>query len=279
MGSCCCNNNQSRNKNNKPIIIKPRPTGINGKSKSIINNSNIFENIKDEICIESFPTINEEKKTSNSDRQLKEKENSKHKDHSIFDDFLKAVPKIEFEWNIKYEIQLDKFFPIFLGEKINKNEFIHAKKIPQLLSLSKHIPKITSLINEIQILNKSDHLNVIKFLGIDISTKTNETFLIYEATSEGSIKSIIEKYQTPKLSIVKDYLRQILEGLNYLHSKGTVHRNLKCSNILVDKRGQIKISDFEKAINKDKGIEGININLSDINDDSIFWKPPEVKFK
>lgn len=47
-----------------------------------------------------------------------------------------------------------------------------------------------------------------------------------------------------KESLVKVYLRQILEGLSYLHSKGVLHRDIKGGNILVSAQGIIKLADF-----------------------------------
>ena len=43
---------------------------------------------------------------------------------------------------------------------------------------------------------------------------------------------------------VAKYTCQLLEGLLYLHNCSHVHRNLKCSNILLDEHGGIKLADY-----------------------------------
>lgn len=43
---------------------------------------------------------------------------------------------------------------------------------------------------------------------------------------------------------MRNFCRQILTGLNYLHEREIIHRDIKGANILVDNKGGIKISDF-----------------------------------
>lgn len=43
---------------------------------------------------------------------------------------------------------------------------------------------------------------------------------------------------------MRNFVRQILQGLSYLHEREIIHRDIKGANILVDNKGGIKISDF-----------------------------------
>ena len=46
---------------------------------------------------------------------------------------------------------------------------------------------------------------------------------------------------------VKCYMQQLLSGIQHCHEKGILHRDLKGSNLLIDKKGALKIADFGLA--------------------------------
>ena len=59
----------------------------------------------------------------------------------------------------------------------------------------------------------------------------------------GSVKGLMQKVGKLSEKIVKSYIKQTLEGLDRLHSRNLIHGNLKLSNILVGKRGVVKLAD------------------------------------
>ena len=71
-------------------------------------------------------------------------------------------------------------------------------------------------------------------------------------------------------NIIWDILTQILIGLNYLHNKGIIHRNLKSKNIFLTKHRLVKISDFNSCYIFDNIIMDIN------QKDDSFYIAPEL---
>src|SRR5262245_41616989 len=74
----------------------------------------------------------------------------------------------------------------------------------------------------------------------------DEDFLniFLEYVPGGSVTALLRNYGAFEEPLVKNFVRQILEGLNYLHERNIIHRDIKGANILVDNKGGIKISDF-----------------------------------
>ncbi|KAF5796758.1 putative mitogen-activated protein kinase kinase kinase STE-STE11 family [Helianthus annuus] len=64
--------------------------------------------------------------------------------------------------------------------------------------------------------------------------------------TKGSLARLYQKYEL-RNSQVSAYIRQILSGLNYLHERKVVHRDINCANILVDANGFVKLADFRLA--------------------------------
>jgi serine/threonine protein kinase len=94
----------------------------------------------------------------------------------------------------------------------------------------------------VKIFNNLDHPNITKYLESECIENT--LFIYLEYVPGGSLRYIIDKFGPLKENLIKKYLKQILDALEYLHSKKIVHRDIKCANILLDVKGNIKFSDF-----------------------------------
>ncbi|KAG5440691.1 hypothetical protein PCK2_000279, partial [Pneumocystis canis] len=67
-----------------------------------------------------------------------------------------------------------------------------------------------------------------------------------------------------------------LKGLNYLHNKKIIHRDIKGANILVDNKGVIKISDFGISKKVEANLLSISKNHRPSLQGSVYWMAPEV---
>ena len=101
---------------------------------------------------------------------------------------------------------------------------------------------VTALKHEIGLLQGLHHPNIVRYLGASADDQHLNIFLEY--VPGGSIATMLKQYNTFQEPLIKNFVRQILAGLSYLHSCDIIHRDVKGANILVDNKGGIKISDF-----------------------------------
>ena len=152
------------------------------------------------------------------------------------------------------------------NKKLNNN---FAMKIIEKSSNDEE--KEDEIKNEINILRKLDHPNILKINDF-FSTK-NEYFLITEFCPEGELFYEIKNFAPFDEALAGWYMKQILSAVNYCHKSKIIHRDLKPENILIYQRNKkgfnsIKIIDFGTAIlfnKKDKNLAG-----------SIYYLAPEI---
>lgn len=152
---------------------------------------------------------------------------------------------------------------VFIIKIPETNEIMALKEIP-LISLS----GTDSMCKEVQILSQLNHPNIVRYLG----SKLTDTFLLIfmEYIAGGTVQSLLYKHGPFTEPLIKEYLSQILRGLEYLHYHNIVHRDIKSTNILVSEDGICKLADFGSA----KNILGQENTLSVTG--TIHWMAPEV---
>jgi cell division control protein CDC15 len=101
---------------------------------------------------------------------------------------------------------------------------------------------VLELMSEIDLLKILRHKNIVKYHGFIRSEK--KLFIFLEYCSGGSLRNLYKKSGPLADSVVKTYIKEVLQGLIYLHEQGVVHRDVKAANILLTSDGNIKLTDF-----------------------------------
>lgn len=136
---------------------------------------------------------------------------------------------------------------------------------------------IEALKREISLLRDLRHPNIVQYLGCGSSAEHLNIFLEY--VPGGSVQTMLNSYGALPEPLVRSFVRQILNGLSYLHNRDIIHRDIKGANILVDNKGMIKISDFgiSKKLEATNILNGANNNKHRPSlQGSVFWMAPEV---
>ena len=232
----------------------------------------------------------EEKPTLNSSGNLKEedyiiKEKSKTENKSELNRIVSCKNKVTIDTNlltsggtndpkyIYHKIKLlgqGSFGKVYLvrNKKLNTN---FAMKIIEKQSHNNDPKEEENLMNEINILRKLDHPNILKIN--DFYSTEKEYIIITEFCPEGELFYEIKNFAPFEEPLAGWYMKQILSAVNYCHKNKIIHRDLKPENILISQRNKkgfniIKIIDFGTAIlfnKKDKKLAG-----------SIYYLSPEI---
>jgi serine/threonine protein kinase len=134
---------------------------------------------------------------------------------------------------------------------------------------------------EIQTYQDCKHENVVSYLG---HGRFDGSLYIYlEYMPGGSLAQVLQQYGRLEESLLRVYMRQILHGLHYLHTRSPaiIHRDIKGANILVGLDCKVKLADFGccarcKLQPTDQSVSLDGSKVSATMTGSIPWMAPEV---
>ncbi|CAK9439191.1 uncharacterized protein LODBEIA_P34150 [Lodderomyces beijingensis] len=149
-------------------------------------------------------------------------------------------------------------------------EFVALKKL-RLEQEREGFP-ITA-IREIKLLQSFDHVNVVGLL--EMMVEHNQIFMIFDYLDHDLTGLLTHPELHLEESHRKCIFKQLMTGLDYLHGKRIIHRDIKGSNILLDASGNLKIADFGLARTMTVLGEG---EVADFTNRviTIWYRPPEL---
>ena len=117
----------------------------------------------------------------------------------------------------------------------------------------KNSQNMTKILYETNLMRKLNHPNITKILETFEDDKY--ILIIMEYINGGNLFSFVKKRRKLSEKISKFLFRQIILGIQHIHSKKIVHRDIKLENILIDLNNNIKICDFGIGIMLDSDKE------------------------
>lgn len=129
--------------------------------------------------------------------------------------------------------------------------------------------------NESQLLTMLRHPAIVNLY--EFGKYENRNVLILEYVGGGSLARVLSQLRQPlQESMIREYTRQILQALEYCHSFGVVHRDVKASNILVTESGKLKLADFGGSKRGNPAVLGEEaLKASKPMQMTLLWAAPE----
>jgi len=158
---------------------------------------------------------------------------------------------------------------VFKALNQTNGQIIAVKEVHMDLQRKVDLKFKESLENEIALMRDMRHPNVVEYYGCDwIGTSI---FMYLEYMVGGSIARVLDQFGAFEESLVAEYARQLLNGLEYLHTQNpyVVHRDIKGANVLLGLDSVVKLADFGCS-KREKETRSLSM------EGSIPWMAPEV---
>lgn len=172
----------------------------------------------------------------------------------------------------KHQVGQGTYGSVFVGEDKVSREIVALKRI-NTEQEANGFP-ITA-IREVKILKALNHENIVTLKEIVTSKEQGavpkNVFMVFEYM-EYDLTGVLE---TKEINLsqdhVKSWSKQLLQGTHYMHKQKVIHRDLKASNLLINKKGELKIADWGLARSWNSEMKRLTNCVI-----TLWYRPPEL---
>ncbi|XP_024394414.1 serine/threonine-protein kinase RUNKEL [Physcomitrium patens] len=141
------------------------------------------------------------------------------------------------QYHIYEAIGRGKHSTVYKGRKKKTIEYYAIKSVEK--------SQKTKVLQEVRTLHSLDHNNVLKFYAWYETSA--HLWLVLEYCVGGDLLTLLRQDTRLPEESIHDFARDLVQALQFLHSKGVIYCDLKPSNVLLDENGRLKLCDFGLA--------------------------------
>ncbi|KAI1378288.1 Pkinase-domain-containing protein [Hypoxylon crocopeplum] len=130
-----------------------------------------------------------------------------------------------------------------VAREVLRSQGVRAQVAIKQMDLA-HQPRKELIVNEIMVMKDSKHRNIVNFLDAFLRNNNSELWVVMEYMEGGALTDVIDNNPVITEEQISTICLETCRGLQHLHSQNIIHRDIKSDNVLLDARGNVKITDF-----------------------------------
>ncbi|MBV8856896.1 MAG: serine/threonine protein kinase [Acidobacteria bacterium] len=132
---------------------------------------------------------------------------------------------------------------VYRAEDLTLGQPVALKFLPEALSAD--TAALTRFLREVRVARQISHRNVCRVY--DIGEAEGQQFLSMEFVRGEELSSVLKRFGRLPADKATEIARQLCAGLAAAHEAGVLHRDLKPSNVMIDEKGDVRVTDFGLA--------------------------------
>ena len=118
-----------------------------------------------------------------------------------------------------------------------------------------------------------NHPNIVRMFDIDNDKDTH--YMVMEHVDGPDLQTLVRKHGPLPFAVAADYIAQSARGLHNAHEAGLIHRDVKPANILINKKGVVKVLDLGLALFSEESDASLTMEYNDKVLGTADYLPPE----